>query len=398
MKSASRAIMIVILAGTVAASAGEIPAGPDTRDLPTVVPLDQRLSHEIQKMLDAGHLRPAYMNGHEKYHRFLGRSRSEGQGGFASYGMEDYWSNPAETIYTLIKALPHVPEAMRPKLRAYIQNEWEHFPTWRYTHCGWGGAPREIYDLPPEALQEYTTRRSNRTEPGDYDKNWRGFRFNPFNIYACWLYAGEFGGAEHILEQLSGKVEALPPDEFLMTRPHLLNRFIAGYYGWLGLEQLAGKPRSKQVEARLDTALQKRIRLLDTSADELRGFEFGGFLYLVPELGDYLHQHAREKVRAIVDRHNDYCAPYWFVARQDDVDRLVGGLDVSQNHIREEGTVSLYYSYSSLFLAKALALKQGRAELEKYLDVPAVWRGDLFYIQNLVYTLEAPAADPGRNP
>jgi len=36
-----------------------------------------------------------------------------------------------------------------------------------------------------------------------------------------------------------------------------------------------------------------------------------------------------------------------------------------------------------------LALKARRQELEKYLDVSGVWRGDLFFIQNLVATIEA---------
>ena len=38
--------------------------------LPTVAPLEDRLAAEIEKILEAGHLRPAYMNGHEKYNRY----------------------------------------------------------------------------------------------------------------------------------------------------------------------------------------------------------------------------------------------------------------------------------------------------------------------------------------
>ena len=46
------------------------------------------------------------------------------------------------------------------------------------------------------------------------------------------------------------------------------------------------------------------------------------------------------------------------------------------------------------FLNFPLALKQPRAELEKYLDIGGFEKGDLFYIQNLIYTLEAPGVVP----
>jgi len=36
--------------------------------------------------------------------------------------------------------------------------------------------------------------------------------------------------------------------------------------------------------------------------------------------------------------------------------------------------------------------------LEKYLDVPGAWRGDLFYIQNLVATIEAHDKPRGHEP
>jgi len=38
-------------------------------------------------------------------------------------------------------------------------------------------------------------------------------------------------------------------------------------------------------------------------------------------------------------------------------------------------------------------LKEPKEKLVKFLDVPAVYRGDLFYIQNLILTLQAPATN-----
>lgn len=54
-----------------------------------------------------------------------------------------------------------------------------------------------------------------------------------------------------------------------------------------------------------------------------------------------------------------------------------------------EGSLAQFFDYASLFATKAFALKESRQDLEQYLDVPGVWRGDLFYIQNLVATIEA---------
>jgi hypothetical protein len=99
------------------------------------------------------------------------------------------------------------------------------------------------------------------------------------------------------------------------------------------------------------------------------------FIYLVPELGSYLNSNALAKVQTAVDEYNRI-APYWFVSWYEDT---VG-----------EAMFQPLYDVQGMFAAKAFALKQSRAELVKYLDVPGFARGDLFYIQNLVSALEAP--------
>ena len=50
------------------------------------------------------------------------------------------------------------------------------------------------------------------------------------------------------------------------------------------------------------------------------------------------------------------------------------------------------YDVRGVFAAKSMILKQPRAELVKYLDVPGFAQGDLFYIQNLIETIEAPGS------
>ena len=97
-------------------------------------------------------------------------------------------------------------------------------------------------------------------------------------------------------------------------------------------------------------------------------------MFLTPELADYLNTHILTQVQSAMDEYS-YVAPYWFVA----------GFDDSYG----EGTFQPLYDYPALFQAKAYILKQPYEELVKWLDVPAFYRGDLFYIQNLVAALDA---------
>lgn len=352
-------------------------------ELPTVKSLELKLQDEIQKVISAGHLRPSFLNEHEYYRSIIASTDLN------TRGMMDYWSNPAETIYTLLRALPIMPEFTQQQLREYIQKEWTNYPPYLYTHCGWNnGAAREAIEMPAEALYEYATRKGDRREPGNHDWTPLAYEFNPYNIYVCWMYATNFGNAKSIFANVKDKVQPLPADDFLMTRPEILNKFIAGYIGYLNLQEMAGESRSSTVSGWLSDAYAKRLIMLDILPERLRGIEEAGFLFLVPELGDYLYKHAKDRVKFLVDVHNNFSAPYWFVANMDEVQRLIGIPPDQQR--REEGATSLYYAYWSLFQAKAMALKESRGELEKYLDVPSVWRGDLYYIQNLIATIEAP--------
>ena len=97
-------------------------------------------------------------------------------------------------------------------------------------------------------------------------------------------------------------------------------------------------------------------------------------MFLTPELADYLNQHIYSKVQSAVDEYNNV-APYWFVTMFDDS--------------YGEGTLEPLSDSPALFQAKANILKQPYNELAKWLDVPAFYQGDLFYIQNLVSALNS---------
>jgi hypothetical protein len=359
--------------------------------LPTVATVESRLAAEIDRMIDAGHLAPGvcYM----EQHYGPGDAKRNG------FELDDYWHNPGELIYTLAIAIPYLPDDLKPQAKNYLESEFSRFPPHTYVHMGPEGALREIAPRPPEYASNWAQFYYQRTKSATVAVNWGTgspvlpWSFPPFNIYACWKYAEVFPEqAPAILEELRSKVVELPAlGEYGRMHPHILNAYIAGYYGYLNLQSLAGEARSADVEEWLDAALQERVLSLDLDPKTLPGAEAGGFIWLVPELGDYLYKNARSRVEEFIN-YQDWAAPYWHIARAEEITRV----DTERNYW--EGYRSHIYETASQFQARAQILKWPRAKLERHIDARSVYRGDLTYMQNLVAALQAGAdVSPARN-
>jgi len=371
----------------------------------TAVPLARdvlkaRLAAEIGKMLAAGHLRPGWHNW--------------GLIDGSQYQWTDNWGDhfhyPGETVQVLLRALPHLPPELREQARAYVKKEFEAYPPYQYAHIGWkDGAPREIFDLPPEALPKLAAFGPQaKAEPGRRFTRWA---FPPQANYAVYQYAKSFGAPQ--LVDKARPVDQIPPDDFLALFPHTHNACITGLLGLVKLAELAGEPESqKQARAELDRLLALRVsafskdpplpeprgpvhRVVPESlkAQQARDAEvlkrYGleqdrhlsialtvsrNFMFMAPELAQHLHQRALDKVRAACEEY-ELVMPYWFVAKAEE------GYG--------ENTFNALFDYHALFQARAMVLKEPYGQLVKYLDVPAFWRGDLYYIDNLCAALEA---------
>jgi hypothetical protein len=348
-------------------------------------------------MIAAGPLRPGYHdsgfvdlygNGSHTDERTMGE-------------IFDYFQNPAETVYTLLLAYPHLSPATQQQVKTYLQNNYGPGATYDFTeivHIGWGtGAAREHLIIPPEMIDQwgdpYTSPYYPSTEP---ICGWCGYwqHYPPFSFYAAWQYARVVGNnnptfAKNLFDQISSKLEAPLSDHVLTKKPYWLNQYIAGYKGYLELRQLAGYAQNPNALATYQHLLNLRVNNFtkDTPYPPL-GSDGGdwelsyqnsiavarNFMFLTPELADYLSQHIYAQVQQAVDEY-EYVAPYWFVPMFDDS--------------TGEGTFQTLYDYPALFQAKAYILQQPYNELVKWLDAPAFFRGDLFYIQNLVAALEA---------
>ena len=335
--------------------------------------LRDRLEAEVQKMLNSGHLKA----------------------GYAKIGLIDfmtvnslgqcllhYWHNPAETIMTMLKTLPHLTVPMQEKVRQYLKDEYALFPPYKYMHIGFrDGAPREPFDYPP------STPRIFEHDFGPLTGNpFRGWSKPPQNLYAMWKYA-EAGLADPVavFKQADGMMGATPSEGYLEAFPHVHNAYIAGYIGYVRLAKLAGQTCAMQ-QAELNRLLELRVKNFrwdpQPSAGSGQSDQYfytlitaWNFMYLVPELGDYLREHALLKVQEAVSRYTRM-APYWMAGHNEEVQHENGLTPIHQTH--------------ALFQAHAQILKSSRRELTKYLDTPLVPAGDLCYIQNLISTLEAP--------
>jgi len=329
--------------------------------------------------------------------------------------LNDYWHNTTDTIEILIRTLPYLPETaqdpMQTDVKGYLQYEMTQFPPYLYNHNGWqAGAWREQFDVPPDVVATLLSDSNNAPQSQIYG----GFPWhrNPMAFYGMWKYVQTLNlsptEALNLLNTakaqspLMSGFNTLPSSAVFVEKPFVHNAYLAGYLGYIKLSQMADQQGLQaDIQAKesiLHTLFQQRVALYssdtpydntvtDNQIKRLRVLNASrNFIYLMPDVLLYLKQYDANlynqfvaKVQQTVDQY-DYLASFWFVSRFDDT--------------YDEGAIHVLYDYHTLFQARALFLGKSYDELIKYLDVPAVPRGDLFYIDNLVALLEAPSATP----
>ncbi len=351
------------------------PKTPDT--------LRQMLSAEVAALLNAGHMRPGYTS-----HGVLDLWQSNILGDDFS----DYFHQPADTMWTLLLAIPHLDNSLRDRARDYLQSEYRDYRPHLVNHIGWDGAAREAFALPPEVVEELANN-------GQKEKNWvfmeqggpngKGvWGTNPFAFYVLWKYAQEFDIATNLWTTVNGSLERPPKRSVLEKMPYAHNAFIAGYMGYLELQKLAGKTPSRLVQLRLRRLISLRLRNFNFDAGfandpvQAYGNSFNvetQFMYLVPELAQLMRKRIPEQVDATL-RKAKALAPMWFVSGAQEA--------VLENSIAPLGQAQ------ALFTATAWLTETSAEELSTYVDAPFFARGDLYYIQKLALALDAYQRNP----
>ena len=366
------------------------------RNAPTITrsELTQRLENEIQKILSAGPLRPGYAPA--GFLDLFGEGWYTDENEFGE--IFDYFQNPADTVYSLLLAYPYISPAAQQQVKTYLQNNYGPGSKYDFTkivHVGWGsGAAREVFEIPVEVQNWWGVPYQSPYDPSSEPicgicGYWTNFP--PFSFYGAWKYVQIIGNndpvfAKNIFDKMSGKLNAPLSDSVFIKKPYWLNQYIAGYKGYLELQKLAGYTQSASILTTYQHLLDVRVNsfskdtpYLPIGDGDLSSYNNSlavarNFMFLTPELADYLNTHIYAQVQAAVSEYQ-YVAPYWFVSQFDDS--------------YGEGTFQTLYDYPALFQAKAWILKQPFSELTKWIDVPAFYRGDLFFIQNISAVLHA---------
>ena len=362
--------------------------------IPSETDIKSRLEAEVQKIVNAGHLKPGYMASGLLDRHFISKCGDN----FA-----DYWHNPAETLYILARTLPHLNSTLAQQVKTYMKNEFTNFPPYTYNHVGWkDGKNRSSHLVPPENLAAMNT-----IGPKINSAGFGGLMF-PYNFYGMWMYAkgvgltqaetaSMFNAAKNsiILMSKFNNVPAGGSAEFTET-PFVHNAYIAGYYGYMQLEKMTGTitdiTKSTKYSTYQTLLTQRGANFSKEMPERFVAYNdpyrlsycrslgaSRNFMYMVPELAEYLSQNALSKVQLALTEF-DSLYPYWFVSR-------------SETEFGE-GILRNLYDYNALFNARAKILRQPYTELVKYIDIPGVEIGDLYYIDNLVLALEA-TGNPG---
>jgi hypothetical protein len=357
--------------------------------------LKTKIEKEVESILATGPLKPGYHNG-----GIPDASLNWNCGN----NLADYFHTPAENVYYLLRTLPHISPALQEQVKAFVKQWYSPLPInnapyklYQYTHVGWkDGSYRDFFDKPPEFTTE-----STKYGPQQLGSNgYLTYRFNPLAYYAMWRYSVAFNlnSADSLSVLNAGKnsyylnqsFTTIPADTVLINDPIAHNAYIAGYIGYVELAKRAGQTASneqnqlnrllalrasnfsKDVPASFITPLSslRRCRTLAQSRN---------FIYMVPELAQYLRQNALAQVQAAITE-STQLAPYWFITL----------MEIQF----DEGVIRNPYDSHSIFQAKAQILNEPYGELAKYLDIPAFERGDLFYIDNLVSAIEASELKP----
>jgi outer membrane protein assembly factor BamB len=376
------------------------PASPAVGSSSTIPPdtLRQSLEFEIQRMLAAGPLRPGF------HDSGIWGSYANG---YYSPGVEpyitgnhlaEYFHNPSDTISTLYWAMPYVSSTLQEQIKTYLHDYYgpgKQNDITAIAHIGWkNGAQREIFVDTPElkAVMQRATDDANssvasipRTTTHYNQYQVRVWNFPQDSFYGAWKYAQLFPGeATAVFNAMKGKLEApLLSDADLLKYPYILNQYIAGYMGYVELGKMAGANVTTQ-EASLTRFLNLRIDNFSQDASALTSYERNlstarNFMYMTPELAAELRTRAQAKVQSALTEYEG-TRPYWFVSKYDQTSG--------------EGVFHPLYDHVALFEAKAWILQEPYEQLVKYLDVPAFYRGDLYFLQKLVAALQVAPGGP----
>ncbi len=379
--------------------------------------LQAKLERHVRAMVEAGHLAPLlYIYGG------IGGTR------FAHY----YWVGSPELAHALAMAYPYLSADLQQQVKSYLRSEWQAFAPFEISDRHYTeGAPRAPYEMPWEDIGDHV--RLPRIRDMDYRR--RSFVLDLYRADEYYQVTGQRDGPEQLRGIAAGLVEPLlERQDWAIMGPgrletvgdrHRLRYFTlqgqAAYNGWLagaiGLARLgrrfgwgeqedlgyylAGKlAMARAAEARYVPEMHRTGLVRGDEGEDWRSLihidttcalvgwgaagsgvhqdqELPPFVDLVEEVGLLLGDYAREECRIYLGR-LDRDVPFWYLS------------EAPKLGATEHRTCPLQHQNGNVLAQYWVLGKQG-AEFARYVDTTR-FRGDLYYIQNLVAAIDSFAA------
>jgi outer membrane protein assembly factor BamB len=282
-----------------------------------------------------------------------------------------FFVDPAETLYTLALAYPHLSPGLREKVRAHVAalraGPLAPGATQR-RYDSRAGAVRSAYDPPPEHLVLVTDDVCDDTAL----------------LYPLWLWAAVADDAESLRAEWPRWRERVRA-EAGRGENDCGNARVAGLVAaWRIAHDASDADSLPRLHAAALGAIRERLtyELAHTEGGviTMRGSRavFGRWRHLTPEVARLCRTYAPEIEQHLMEVYVDYHRPTWWLAWN--VETLWGN----------EVPTALPTHAQEVFAARAMVLGEGASDLAKFLDQP--WcRADEIYIQKLALVLHAAA-------
>jgi hypothetical protein len=284
-----------------------------------------------------------------------------------------FFVEPTETLLSLARAYNYLDSPLQQEVRKYVAGLSRpggalDGPTGRRTYEPNVGQVRSLYDISVEQL----------------------FRVNDditrqplARLYPLWLWAhvsGDWSGVERCWPQLRELVKE-PPNTM---EEDCRNGYVAGLIAYCRVaRRMRDGAAVEEGVAAARRALRERLAYelaytrggLITQVPALRSI-FSRWRHLTPEVGRLCGSYAGQTHQYLMDTYVDYHRPTWFLAWN------------VETMWRNECPFAFPTMSAEVFAARAAILRQSAEKLERFLDIP--WcKADLFYIQKLVFCIEA---------
>ena len=284
-----------------------------------------------------------------------------------------FFIEPTETLYTLARAYNYIDSNLQQDVKKYVARMSSpggalEGPTGQRTYKAALGAVRSLYDVPTEQLFRVNDDVTQQTIA---------------RLYALWLWAhvsGDWSRIKHDWQQLRGLVTQAPNK----IEEDCHNGYLAGLIAYCRMAlRMHDAGAVEEGLATTRKAMRERLAYefahtrggLITQVPVSRSI-FARWRHLSPELGRLCANYALETHKHLMDVYVDYHRPTWYLAWN------------VETMWRNECPFSFPTMATEVFAARAFILREPAEKLTRFLDIP--WcKADLFYIQKLVYCIEA---------